>query len=152
MALFTNTQFIRDLKEHKLWSLEWTRDNGIEGPFTYVVLRKREGGGYDQHGEFSTATEAFEARRQLVADKGDTKFFLRCRRVPQFVEVVGPDHPDSREDLDRWRDALSTGNETLVPAEELGSFRQWAASTIENRPEYRRSTSRGAQVHGEVPF
>jgi hypothetical protein len=66
--------------------------------------------------------------------------------------VVGPGHPESREDLDRWRDALSTGDESLVPEAELSSFRSWAASTIESRPEYRRSSSRGARLHGEIPF
>ena len=59
---------------------------------------------------------------------------------------------ESLEDLDRWRDALSTGDESLIPEAELGSFRSWAASTIENRPEYRRSTSQGARLHGEIPF
>lgn len=152
MALFSQAQFVRDLKEARFWSTEWVREVGVEGPFEYVVLQKRPGGGYDHFGTFETASQAFEARRQLVAERGDPKFFLRCRRVPRDVEVVGPDHPESREDLDRWRDALSTGDETLVPAEELGSFRQWAASTIENRPEYRRSTTRGARLHGEVPF
>jgi hypothetical protein len=150
--LFEHESFVRDLKEHRLWSLEWVSDNGVEGPFTYAVLRKREGGGYDQYGEFETATQAFEARRQLVAERGDPKFFLRCKRVPQNVEVVGPDHPESREDLDRWRDALSTGDEGLIPDTELPAFRSWAASTIESRPEYRRSSSGGARLHGEIPF
>ncbi len=69
------------------------------------------------------------------------------------ARLFGPAHPESREDLDRWRDALSTGDETLIPAgRSSASFRSWAASTIENRPEYRRSTSHGARLHGEIPF
>ncbi len=124
--LFEQAAFVRDLKEYRLWSLEWVSENGVEGPFTYAVLRKREGGGYDQLGEFETATQAFEARRQLVAERGDPKFFLRCKRVPQFVEVVGPDHPESREDLDRWRDALRSGDHSVVPSDELPAFTNWA--------------------------
>lgn len=125
--LFDQSVFIRDLKAHRLWSLEWVSENDVEGPFTYVVLRKREGGGYDQHGEFPTATQAFEARRQLVAERGDTKFFLRCRRVPQFIETVGPNHPDSREDLDRWRDAARTGDPSLITDDERPAFTSWVS-------------------------
>lgn len=47
-------------------------------------------------------------------------------------------HTESREDLDRWRDALATGDESLVSAEEQHSYRQWAARTIEDRPLYQR--------------
>lgn len=125
--LFEQEAFVRDLKEHRLWSLEWVSENGVEGPFTYAVLRKREGGGYEQLGEFKTATQAFEARRQLVAERGDPKFFLRCRRVPQFVEKVGPNHPDSREDLDRWRDAARTGDPSLITDDERPAFTSWVS-------------------------
>ena len=152
MALFENAQFVRDLKEHRFWSLSWVSENGVEGPFEYVVLRKREGGGYDHFGTFETATLAFEARHGLVSSTGETNYFLRCKRVPQNVEVVGPAHPESREVLDRWRDALSTGDEGLIPDTELPAFRSWAASTIESRPEYRRSSPGGARLHGEIPF
>lgn len=147
--LFEQAAFVRDLKEHRLWSLSWVSENNVEGPFTYAILRKREGGGYDQLGEFETATQAFEARRQLVAERGDPKFFLRCKRVPQFVEVIGPDHPESREDLDRWRDALSTGDEGLIPKAELPSFRSWAAKEIETRSTYQPASR---IRHGEIPF
>ena len=128
MALFENAQFVRDLKEHRFWSLSWVSENGVEGPFTYAVLRKREGGGYDQYGDFETATQAFEARRQLVAERGDSKFFLRCKRVPRNVEVVGPGHPESREDLDRWHDVLLTGDEGLLSEEERPAYKAWARS------------------------
>ena len=133
MALFTNSQFIRDLSEHRLWSLSWVQDNGIKGPFTYVILRKREGGGYDQHGEFPTANEAFEARRQLVTERGDAKFFLRCRRVLPVVD-------DSGEDLDCFRDALRTGDHTWVPANQLAEFKAWASKTVSSRAAYRGSS------------
>ena len=126
MALFENAQFVRDLKEHRFWSLSWVSENGVEGPFEYVVLRKREGGGYDHFGTFETATLAFEARRGLVSSTGETNYFLRCKRVPQVFEVVGPDPPESREDLDRWRDALRSGDHSVVPSDELPAFTNWA--------------------------
>jgi len=133
VALFDQAQFIRDLKESRLWSIQWTRENGIDGPFDYVVLRKREGGGYDHHGTFETASLAFEARRELVSQTGHTNYFLRCRRIPQFVEVVGPDHPESREDLDRFRDVYRTGDEGLLSEEELPSYKAWCSRLVNSR-------------------
>jgi hypothetical protein len=124
--LFDNAIFVRDLKEQRLWSTEWVSANSIQGPFTYVVLRKREGGGYDQLGEFETATQAFDARRQLVAERGDPKFFLRCRRVPHAAQTVGPGHPDSSEDLDRWRDGARTGDTSFISGAERPAFTNWA--------------------------
>lgn len=127
MALFDQVQFVRDLKQHRFWSLEWTRDNNVEGPFEYVVLRKREGGGYDHYGTFETATLAFAARRELVSHTGNTNYFLRCRRVPQFVEVVGPGHPDAGEPLDRFRDAYRTGDTSFLSDNERPAFTSWVA-------------------------
>lgn len=153
MPRFTASGYVASLKQARYWSLDWISENGIDGPFEYVVLLKADGG-YRVFGQYATASEAFEDRRRLVEETGTRSYFLRAVRVHPIeeCEVVGPGHPESLEDLDRWRDALSTGDETLVPSEELGSFRQWAASTIENRPEYRRSASRGARLHGEIPF
>jgi hypothetical protein len=131
--LFEQAAFVRDLKEHRFWSLEWVSSNGVEGPFEYVVLRKREGGGYDHFGTFETATLAFEARRGLVSSTGETNYFLRCKRVPQVFEVVGPEHPESREDLDRWRDVYRTGDEGLLNEEELPAYRDWCARLVNTR-------------------
>ena len=153
MPRFTTPGYVASLKQARYWSLDWISENGIQGPFEYIVLLKADGG-YRVFGQYATASEAFEDRRRLVEATGTRSYFLRAVRVHPIeeCEVVGPGHPESLEELDRWRDALSTGDETLVPSEELGSFRQWAASTIENRPEYRRSASRGARLHGEIPF
>lgn len=141
------------LKEARYWSLDWIAENGIEGPFEYVVLLKGDAG-YKVIGQYATASEAFDDRRRLVEETGIRSYFLRAVRVHPIedVVVIGPGHPESREDLDRWRDALNTGEESLIPEAELPSFRSWAASTIETRPEYRRSNSRGARLHGEIPF
>jgi hypothetical protein len=127
--------------------LDWIAENSIAGPFAYVVLLKADGG-YRVHGQFATATEAFAARRNLVAESGNRSFFLRAVRIHP-VEVVGPGHPDSREDLDRYRDALATCDESLIAPDELSAFRQWAAMEIEDRPLYQ-PTSR--VQHGEIPF
>jgi hypothetical protein len=153
MPRFTAPGYVASLKQARYWSLDWISENGIDGPFEYVVLLKADGG-YRVFGQYATASEAFEDRRRLVEETGTRSYFLRAVRVYPIeeCEVVGPGHPESLEDLDRWRDALSTGDESLIPATELGSFRSWAASTIESRPEYRRSSSRGARLHGEIPF
>jgi hypothetical protein len=116
----------------------------------YVVLLK-DGNGYRVFSQYATATEAFDDRRLLCEEHGIREFVLRAVRVVPIEEctVIGPDHPESREDLDLYRDALATGNENLIPAEQLGSFPQWAAKEIEDRPLYQ-PTSR--VQHGEVPF
>ena len=147
MPFYENPEFAPSLRDARYWSLDWIAENSIAGPFAYVVLLKADGG-YRVHGQFATATEAFNARRNLVAESGNRSFFLRAVRI-QPVEVVGPGHPDSREDLDRYRDALATCDESLIAPEELPAFRQWAAKEIEDRPFYH-PTSR--VQHGEIPF
>ena len=141
------------LKEARYWSLDWITENGIEGPFNYVVLLKSDSG-YKVMGQYATASEAFDDRRRLVEETGTRSYFLRAVRVHPIEDtvVVGPGHPESREDLDRWRDALNTGDNSLIPEAELPAFRSWAAQTIESRPEYRRTNSSGARLHGEIPF
>jgi hypothetical protein len=150
MPRFDSPGFVASLKGARYWSLDWVREQNVAGPFQYVVLHK-EGGGYKVFGQYATATEAFDDRRLLCEEHGTRSFFLRAVRVVPIeeCEVVGPGHPDSREDLDRFRDALATGDESLIPSAELGSFRQWAAKEIEDRPLYQ-PTSR--VQHGEIPF
>jgi hypothetical protein len=153
MTRFTTPSFVASLKDARYWSLDWCVENNIEGPFNYVILRKQEGG-YKVYAQWSTATEAFEDRRRLVAETGERSYFLRAVRVVPVEEtiIIGPDSPESREDLDRFRDALATGDESLIAPGELGSFRQWAAKEIEDRPAYQPSRSRGAVQHGEISF
>ena len=134
MPRFTEPGFVPSLKDARYWSLDWISENGIDGPFAYVVLLK-EGTGYKTFGHYATATEAFEDRRLLCDEHGVRGFFLRAVRV-RPVEVVGPNHPDSREDLDRWRDALATCDESLLGPDELPSYRQWAAKEIGSRSLY----------------
>ena len=150
MPRFTSPGFVSSLKDARYWSLDWVKDQNIAGPFAYVVLLK-EGTGYKVFGQYATATEAFDDRRLLCAEHGVRGFFLRAVRVVPVEQtvVVGPGSPEAREDLERYRDALSTGDESLIAAEELGSFRQWAAREIEDRPLYQ-PTSR--VQHGEIPF
>jgi hypothetical protein len=123
MPLFTTPGFVSSLKQARYWSLDWISENSIEGPFHYVILLKADGG-YQVHGEFATATEAFDARRELVAETGTRSYFLRAVRVGV---VVRPGDPETREDLDRYRDALASGDETLIPETELPTYRSWAA-------------------------
>jgi len=153
MPRFITPSFVASLKDARYWSLDWCVENNIEGPFNYVILRKQEGG-YKVYAQWSTATEAFEDRRRLVAETGERSYFLRAVRVVPVEEtiVIGPDSPESREDLDRFRDALATGDESLIALGELGSFRSWAAKEIQDRPAYQPSRSRCAIQHGEIPF
>jgi hypothetical protein len=156
MPRFHNPSFVPSLKDARYWSLDWIKEQNIAGPFQYVVLLKHESG-YKVFGQYATATEAFDDRRLLCEEHGTRSFFLRAVRVVPIEEqvVIGPGHPESREDLDRWRDALATGDEALIAPEELGSFRSWAASTIENRPAYQRvdrDAPRFEATHGEIPF
>jgi hypothetical protein len=139
MSRFISPGFVSSLRDARYWSLDWVKEQNIAGPFAYVVLLK-DGNGYRVFGQYATATEAFDDRRLLCEEHGTRSFFLRAVRVVPVEEciVIDGTHPESREDLDRWRDALATGDETLVPTEEQNSFRQWAARTIEDRPLYQR--------------
>lgn len=139
MPRFISPGFVSSLKTARYWSLDWVKEQNIAGPFAYVVLLK-DGNGYRVFGQYATATEAFDDRRLLCEEHGTRSFFLRAVRVVPVEECVVIDgtHPESREDLDRWRDALATGDESLVPSQEQNSFRQWAARTIEDRPLYQR--------------
>ena len=156
MPRYDDPGFCHSLKEARYWSMDWIAENGIQGPFEYVVLLKGDNG-YKVMGQYATASEAFDDRRRLVEETGTRSYFLRAVRVYPIdtCEVIGPGHPESKEDLDRWRDALSTGDESLVPEAELAAFRSWAAQTIENRPAYQRvdrDAPRFAGAHGEIPF
>jgi hypothetical protein len=134
MPRYEDPGFVSSLKEAKFWNLDWIAENDIEGPFTYVILLK-DGSGYKTFGQYATATEAFEDRRLLCEQHGTRSFFLRAIRV-RPGEVVDPHHPDSREDLDRWRDALASCDETLIADSERPAYRQWAAKEIGSRPLY----------------
>ena len=130
--LYDQNRFTASLKDSRLWSLDWVRDAGVEGPFHYVVCLKVEGG-YDLLGEFATASEAFAARRELVASTGTTAYFLRVVRV----SPVAPVADDTGEALDLFRDALRSGDESLIPPHQLAEYRSWAAKTVASRPVYR---------------
>ena len=151
MPRYITPVYVSSLKQARYWSLDWIAENGIAGPFQYVVLLKADGA-YKVIGQYATATEAFEDRRNLVAETGTRSYFLRAVRVGV---VVRPGDPETREPLDLYRDALNTGNESLIPPDQLNDFRQWAARTIQNRPEYQRvdrDAPRFVDTHGEVPF
>lgn len=152
MPRYDSPDFVPSLRDARYWSLDWISENGIQGPFQYVVLLKGEGG-YTVHGQYTTASEAFEDRRRLVEETGTRSYFLRAVRVVP-VEVVGPNHPDSREDLDRFRDALATGDESLISPAELPAYREWASRKVASRPDYRRvdRDSPRCANPGGVPF
>ena len=129
MALYSSPRFTASLKDSRLWSLDWVQQSGVAGPFHYVLCLKVEGG-YSLLGEYATATEAFAARRDLVASTGTTSYFLRVVRViPVAI--------DTGEDLDCFRDALRTGNESLIPAHKQAEYKAWAAMTVAKRGAYR---------------
>jgi hypothetical protein len=129
LALYSSPRFTASLKDSRLWSLDWVQQNGVAGPFHFVLCLKVEGG-YSLLGEYATATEAFAARRELVASTGTTAYFLRAVRVRPVVADTG-------EDLDCFRDALRTGDESLVPASLRSEYKAWAAMTVAKRGAYR---------------
>jgi hypothetical protein len=130
MALFDPPSFVSSLRDAKAWSLDWISQNQVEGPFKYLILLKA-GDGYTCHGEFATATEAFAARRDLVGSTGVTKYFLRAVRVRPVEDVTGGSFDaETREDLDRWRDALATGDESLLSSKEVPAYRRWASRNV----------------------
>ena len=109
--------------------------NGIVGPFIFVLCLKVQGG-YSLLGEYATATEAFVARRQLVASTGTASYFLRAVRVrPAFTEI-------DESDVDLFRDALRTGDESLVPSHQWNEYKAWAAKAVSARFAYRSSSPR----------
>jgi len=131
MPRFASPSFVSSLKDARYWSLDWIAENNIQGPFNYVVLLKKNGG-YSVIGQFATASEAFNDRRLLVSETGNRSYFLRAVRVVpvELCEVVGPEHPEAREDLDRWRDALATGDLSLIAEAEHCSYQQWVSREI----------------------
>ena len=133
MSLYSSPCFTTSLKDSRLWSLDWVEQNGIVGPFIFVLCLKVQGG-YSLLGEYATATEAFVARRQLVASTGTASYFLRAVRVRPVVADTG-------EDLDCFRDALRTGNDSLVPAHKQSEYKAWAAMTVAKRGAYRAASN-----------
>lgn len=131
MPRFASPSFVSSLKEARYWSLDWISENNIQGPFNYVVLLKKNGG-YSVIGQFATASEAFDDRRLLVSETGNRSYFLRAVRVVPIEEcvVVDASHPESREDVDRWRDALATGDHSLIAEAEHRSYQQWVSREI----------------------
>ena len=128
MPRYTAPGFVGSLKDARYWSLDWISENGIQGPFHYVVLLKTDNG-YKVLGEWSTATEAFEDRRRLVEETGVRSYFLRAVRVAP-VEEVGSFDAETREDLDRWRDALASDDEGLLSPKEVPAYRRWASRNV----------------------
>lgn len=128
MPLFQSPSFVASLRDARFWSLDWIQENAISGPFAYVVLLKH-GTGYRWFGQFGAASDAFAARRQLVAEHGTPSFFVRAVRIVPVEDCVVIDgtHPESREDVDRWRDALATADESLIADAELPAYRQWVS-------------------------
>jgi len=130
MPRYTAPGFVSSLKQARYWSLDWISENGIQGPFHYVVLLKSDNG-YKVLGEWSTATEAFEDRRRLVEETGVRSYFLRAVRVAPVEDVAtGSFDAETREDLDRWRDALATGDESLLSPKEVPAYRRWASRNV----------------------
>ena len=129
LSLYPSPRFTPSLKDSRLWSLDWVQQNGVTGPFHFILCLKVQGG-YNLLGEYATATEAFVARRELVASTGTTSYFLRAVRVLPVVD-------DSGEDHDLFSDALRTGDYSLVPSHKQSEFKAWAAKTVSSRAAYR---------------
>ena len=86
MPRYTEPGFCSSLKEARYWSMDWIAENGIQGPFEYVVLLKSDNG-YKVMGQYATASEAFNDRRHLVEETGTRSYFLRAVRVYPVEEA-----------------------------------------------------------------
>lgn len=102
MGFLQNRRLVKDFKSGKLWSLEWIKENQVTVEFDYVIVKKHPSG-YLILGEFSTATEAFNARRQYVSETGDTKVFIKATPKAFAVAECG--------DEDLLRDCARDGTE-----------------------------------------
>jgi len=89
MPRYVTPGYVSSLKQARYWSLDWIAENGIAGPFQYVVLLKADGA-YKVIGQYATATEAFEDRRLLVEETGIRTYFLRAVRVMPVEETEVP--------------------------------------------------------------
>ncbi len=93
-------------------SLEFCSEKLPNAEFVYHVLLKRTDGEYEDHGSTASATEAFDLRRELVAETGITKYFVRARQIRQrFIEADGDD--DAALDFFRDKHAEGVGIEDI---------------------------------------
>lgn len=99
-------KLFNSLKDQRMWSIDWAQTTFPEAEFVFHVLLKRTDGEYEDHGSTPTATEAFELRRELVAETGITRYFIRARRLEQrIIEADGDDDAA----LDYFRDKFNEG-------------------------------------------
>ena len=115
-----------------MWSLEFAAEKFPQAAFVFHVLLKRTEGSYEDHGYTDTATEAFQLRRDLISETGETKYFVRARRL----QIIDKGFQDSNEDT--FRDALRTGDTSNIPDQHRAEFDTWAKRVINERPEYAR--------------
>ena len=95
-----------------MWSLEFAAEKFPQADFVFHVLLKRTEGSYEDHGYTDTATEAFQLRRDLITETGETKYFVRARRVEQrWIEADGDD--DAALDFFRDKHAEGVGLEDI---------------------------------------
>lgn len=122
-----------NLKAERMWSLEFSEQNFPQDPFVFHVLLKTGENIYEDHGYATTATDAFKLRRELVAETGITRFFIRAKRLQNQPQV------EEEGCCDLWRDAFQSGDESLIPTNQMTAYRNWAAKRVEGRREYSRS-------------
>ena len=108
MTRINPPQIFNNLKEQRLWSLEWAQDTFPDATFVFHVLLKRTDGEYEDHGHTHTATDAFQLRRELVEETGISRYFIRARRVEQQQRFIEADGDDDAA-LDYYRDKHAEG-------------------------------------------
>lgn len=95
-----------NLRAERLWSIDWAQETFPTEELAYVVCLKLAEGSYENHGTERTASAAFALRRELVAETGITKYFIRATRIQRtFISADGDDDTA----LDFFRDKFNEG-------------------------------------------
>lgn len=129
--LFPHPRDIIRLSHYDMVNLDQAGDS----EFRFHILKKLESG-YRWFASCDTATEAFQLRRKLVKELGDSKLFLRASRVkapaPAAPVIDESDHYDVFRDWDR--EGLL---EQDVPVGMKEAYRQYLAVQVTRRRAYR---------------
>ena len=135
--LFPHPRDIIRLSHYDMVNLDQAGDS----EFRFHILKKLESG-YRWFASCDTATEAFQLRRKLVKELGDSKLFLRASRVKAPAPVAPV--VDEDDAYDAFRDYYSEGlMEDQVPPALREAYGQFLAAKVRTRGAYRAGTRGG---------
>ena len=85
-----------------MWSLEWAQATFPTAEFVFHILRKVGEGSYEDHGFTEEPGDAFQLRRELIAETGITNYFVRAKKVAKTHFYAEPDGDTTLECLRDW--------------------------------------------------